>query len=825
MHHIEGEKLSRKCDPEQFNFETTDGITHHMTFIGQERLTTSVDFGINMPQNGYNIFALGPNETDKLGHTKRFLENKAKSDPTPPDICYVNNFEDAYKPDALILPAGKGCELEKKMDELLEDLIPSLNSTFETDEYQNRRQAVEEEQQQEQEHTFEDLQKKAQKENLSLVRTPTGFSFAPTKEGEVMKEDEIKQLSQEERNAIDEKTKEFQKELQKIIRQMPSRKRRVRENLRDLDREIATHALKELFEDIRERFSKLEEVQGFLDDVEENIANNARAILESQQQSQQQGLAQMMADGKTAQQQEQENSGEYLGSNSMLQRYRVNVLVDHSRTEGAPIIYEDNPNYNNLIGRVEYKSQMGALTTNFNMIKPGAFHKANGGYLILDARRVLLEPFAWESLKRVLKSGKLKIESLGESYRVISTVSLEPEPIDLNLKVVLLGERMLYYLLCDVDPEFGTLFKVEADFKDEIDRNDKNQGLYAQLLAGLIEKHNLKPFDKGAVARVIDHSSRLVADSEKLSAKTEEISDLLEESDYWSGKNGHDRVQHEDVQKAIDQQDYRSSRLRDRIQESINRDFIFIETEGKAIGQINGLSVSRVGHLSFGRPTKISARVRIGTGKIIDIEREVKMSGSIHSKGVLILKGFLGERYAEDRPLSLSASLVFEQSYSHIDGDSASSAELYVLLSAIGDIPIKQSISVTGSVNQHGKVQPIGGVNEKIEGFFDICKKRGLTGDQGVLIPEANEKNLMLKDEVIQAVEDKKFHIYSVSTIDEGMELLTDMEMGEKDEDGNFAENTINGQVIRALNRMTDVRKTFAALKDGNGSSETKKQQ
>lgn len=820
MHDIAVDKLSKKCNPDQFEFESTDEIKQHTTFIGQERLISAVDFGVHMPKEGYNIFALGPNETDKLSHIKWFIEHKAKNDPTPPDICYVNNFDDSYRPDVLLLPTGKGCELQKKMDELLDDLIPSLNSTFETEEYQNRRQAVEEEQQQEQEQTFEELQKKAQEQNLSLIRTPTGFSFAPTKEGEVMDEEEIQKISPGKREEIDEKTKEFQKELQKIIRKMPSRKRRVRESLKELDREIATHALKELFEDIRSRFSELKEVQDFLDDVEKDIADNARAILESQQQGQQQGLAPMTADGKGVQQQAQKSGGKYLSSNPLLQRYQINVLVDHSKTEGAPIFYEDNPNYNNLVGRVEYKSMMGGMTTNFNMIKPGAFHKANGGYLILDVRRVLLEPFAWESLKRVLKSGKLKIESLGESYRMINTVSLEPAPIDLDLKVVLLGERMLYYLLCKVDPEFNTLFKVEADFKDEINRNDQNHELYAQLLAGLIEKNNLKPFSREAVARIIEHSSRLVEDSEKLSAKTEEISDLLQESDYWCKKNEHTTVQAEDVQKAIDQQDYRSSRLRDNIQESIYRDTLFIDTEGEVVGQINGLSVSKVGHLMFGRPNRITARIQLGSGKIINIEREVEMSGSLHSKGVLILKGFLGERYAEERPLSLSASLVFEQSYSHIDGDSASSAELYALLSAIGDIPIKQSFSVTGSVNQHGKVQPIGGVNEKIEGFFDICKERGLTGQQGVLIPEANEKNLMLKDEVIQAVSDGKFHVYSVSTIDEGMEVLTGLEMGEKDEHGNYPESSVNGRVTRALNRMTDARKNFSALKNGDDSSE-----
>src|SRR5699024_4238383 len=375
-----------------------------------------------------------------------------------------------------------------------------------------------------------------------------------------------------------------------------------------------------------------------------------------------------------------------------------------------PVVYEENPNYKNLIGRIEYKSRMGALSTNFNLIKPGALHRANGGYLILNARQILLEPFAWEGLKRVLQSGELKIESFGESYRAISTVSLEPAPVNLNVKVILTGERMLYYLLCQHDPQFNKLFKVEAEFEDEIDRTDDNYQHYAQLLAGLIRKNELHPFDTSAVARVIEQGSRLISDNEKLSTQTNEITDLLRESDYWARQSGHDVVNVGDVEKAIDQQIYRSARLRDKIQESITRDTIFIDTEGEAIGQVNGLSVAQIGNIMFGRPNRITARVQLGKGEIIDIEREVEMSGSIHSKGVLILKGFLGERYARKRPLSMSASLVFEQSYSHIDGDSASSAELYTLLSAIGDLPLKQSFSVTGSVNQHGEVQPIGGV-------------------------------------------------------------------------------------------------------------------
>lgn len=810
MKKLKKEDLNLTCDIEQFNFKTTEEISERTTIIGQERLSSSMELGVDIPKDGYNIFALGPNETNKLSHIQHFLEQKAAGKDTPPDLCYTNNFKDRYKPRVLRVPAGRGPELKKMMDQLLEDLVPTLRSSFETEEYQNRKQALKNRIQQEQDQTFEDLQKKAQDKGLALVRTPAGFSFTPMKDGDLMDENDLNDLSEEEKERLETETKKLQQELQKIIRKMPSNKRKIRDEQKDLDKEIATHAIKELFSNIRAEFSDLDNVQTFLDQVEIDIVENVQKITNPQEQ-QGQGNPLLQLSGGGQQMQQQSDSSR----NPILDRYKVNVLVDHSKTEGAPVIYEDNPNYKNLIGRVEYQSKMGALTTNFNLIKPGAFHKANGGYLILDARQVILEPFSWEGLKRALKSGELKIESLGDSYSLISTVSLEPQPIDLDVKVVLLGERILYYLLCELDPDFKSQFKVEADFEDEIDRNDENHSLYAQLLAGLIEKNELAHFDKHAVGRIIEQSARLAGDSQKLSAKTEEIVDLLVESNHWAEKNGHNTVQLTDVEKAIEQKIYRSGRLKDKIQEAINRDYLFIDTEGNRTGQVNGLSVSMIGNSTFGRPNRITARVQLGKGEIIDIEREVEMSGPIHSKGVLILKGFLGERYAGNRPLSLSASIVFEQSYSNIDGDSASSAELYALLSAIGKIPIKQSFSVTGSVNQHGKIQPIGGVNEKIEGFFDICQERGLTGEQGVLIPRANEKNLMLRKDIMEAVHDEMFHIYSIETVDEGMELLTGLEMGEPDKDGQYSGDTINGKVMYQLNHLADKRREFATPENG----------
>ncbi|MCG2590620.1 Lon protease family protein [Rhodohalobacter sulfatireducens] len=814
MEKLNSNSLRKACDTKLFDFESTKEIEELITILGQERLTSALEFGTKMDQKGYNIFALGPNETDKQGYIREFLENESKNQDAPDDLCYVNNFDDRYKPSSMFLPNGRGKDLKKKMDKLIEDLPPTLTAAFESEEYENRRQALQDKVQDEQDKSLEDIKNKAREKGLALLRTPAGFSFAPLKEGgnqDLMSEEDVRNLSAEKREELEEKTKELQSELQELIRKMPATKRQMRKQKKQLDKEIATYAIKDLFEEIRDDFSDLDNVLDFLDNVETDVVENVQAIMSNQGGQQQNQLAQMMGGGQQMQ------MGGLSGgsSNPVLDRYRVNIIVDHSETDGAPVIYEDNPSYKNLIGRVEYKSKMGALTTNFNLIKAGALHKANGGYLILDARQVLLEPFAWEGLKRVLKSGNLKIESLGESYSMISTVSLEPDPIDVDVKIVLMGQRILYYLLCEYDPDFQKLFKVEADFEDEIDRSDENQVNFTKMIAGLAKENDLRSFNRDAVARIIEQSSRMVSDNEKLSTKTDEIQDLLMEADHWAKENKHDIVQYEDVEEAVEQKIYRSSRIRDKVHEVIDRNTIFIDTEGEAIGQVNGLSVAKIGNLMFGRPNRITAKVQIGKGEIINIEREVDMSGPIHSKGVLILKGFLGERYAKTSPLSMNASLVFEQSYSNIDGDSASAAELFALLSAIGDIPLKQSFSVTGSINQHGQIQPIGGVNEKIEGFFDICKKRGLTGDQGVLIPKANEKNLMLRTDILEAVENDKFHIYSIEHVDEGLKFLTGLDVGLEQEDGTFPEDTLNHKVTLNLKQLADKRKAFATPENG----------
>ena len=481
-------------------------------------------------------------------------------------------------------------------------------------------------------------------------------------------------------------------------------------------------------------------------------------------------------------------------------------MVDFSAKRSAPVIYEDHPNYSNLVGRIDHQAYMGSMVTDFTMIKPGALHKANGGYLLIDARKLLFQPYAWDTLKRTLQAGEIRIESLERALSLISATSLEPEPIPLNLKLILLGEPLIYYLLCAYDPEFHDLFKIAADFDESLARADNDHN-YARLLGTIARREKLRPLSQNAVARVIEHSARMAGDAEKLLTHLRSLTDLLAESDYWADNNGHEQITNSDVQQAIDHKIHRLDKLREKLYEHIDRGTVLIDLEGKVIGQLNGLSVLQLGEFSFGQPSRITATTRLGSGKMLDIERESKLGGAIHSKGVLILSSFIGSRYCRKSEFSVAASLVFEQSYGHIEGDSASLAELCTLLSSLAQIPLRQDLAVTGSVNQLGKVQPIGGVNEKIEGFFDVCAKKGLTGTQGVIIPATNIKHLMLRWDVVHAAQSGQFNIYAVSTVDEALELLSGMEAGVVNEQGVYQAASFNGQVEAQLLQFSTIRK------------------
>jgi len=806
-------KLYHYTDPSQFGFETTDEVEDLTEVIGQPRAVEAMEFGMAIEEKGYNIYAMGPPGIGKQSLMRQFFEERARDEPAPSDWCYVNNFEDDHKPNAIELPAGLGVELRDDVQELVEQFDTALSAAFESEEYQSRRQSIMEEFRESQQQAFQDLQRRAEEEDVRLIRTPAGLAVAPVRGDEVLSPDEIQELSEEEQGQLQQKVEEMQAELQEILRQVPSWQRDMRERLNELNREMANLAVGGLIDELREKYSDYPEVVDHLDAVQEDVVENAETFLPQgggQQQGGQQALQQMLQGG-----QGQAQAQQAMVQEALMRKYKVNVLVDKGDTDHAPVVYEDNPTYQNLIGRIEHMARMGALMTDFHLIKAGALHRANGGYLLLDARKVLTEPYAYEALKRAMDAGMLRIESLGRQLSVISTVSLEPEPIPLDVKVGLYGNRLIYYLLTQFDPDFANLFKVEADFHEEMKRDDKNQKLYAQLIATMVHEAELQPFDSDAVARVIERSARMVGDSEKLSTKGQDIGDLLREANHWAKRNGNDVVTATDVEKAINAQIYRADRLRERMQEAILRDTVLIDTEGEEIGQVNGLSIIPLGDFMFGRPTRITARTRMGKGEVVDIEREVELGGPIHSKGVLILSGFLNGRYVEEKPLSLSASLVFEQSYSQVEGDSASSAELYSLLSSLAEAPIKQSMAVTGSVNQRGQVQAIGGVNQKIEGFFDICEARGLTGDQGVLIPASNVKHLMLRQDVVEAVKKGRFHIYPVETVDQGIEILTGVPAGERDKQGNYPEGTINHIVERRLAELAEKRSSF-----GEGAEE-----
>jgi lon-related putative ATP-dependent protease len=796
---LETSELYQRCDPALFDFETTADVEELREVIGQPRAVEALRFGMGIGTDGYNIYAMGPSGTRKRELVQELFEKRAKSERVPNDWCYVNNFDQPAKPRAIGLPPGMGTEFRNDMEHATEELSTAMSAAFESEEYQTRQQSIAEEFQERQSEALEGLRERVEKDDLALIRTPGGFVFAPVHDGNVLSPEEIQQMSEERRRALERKVEDYEQDLQRIFRQIPPWQRERRERLNELDREMAEFAVGGIIDELKEKYAGFPDVLDYLQAVQKDVIENAQAFMPSEQQQQQlPGFLQMLAGGACAQDRQ-----------PILRRYRVNLVVDHGNDQGAPVIYEDNPSYQNLIGRVEHQAQMGALITDFNLIKGGALHEANGGYLLLDVQKVLTEPYAWEGLKRALQSKDLRIESLGQRLSLISTVSLEPEPIPLDVRVALVGDERLYYLLWQLDPDFRELFKVAADFAGEMDRTDESQRMYAQLIASLARQRDLRPLDRTGVARVIEQSARMVGDAAKLSTQVRSIADLLQEASYWAGEAGADVVSADHVQKAIDAQVFRVDRMRERMQEETLRETILISTEGAEVGQVNGLSVISLGNFWFGRPTRITAQVRLGVGQVVDIEREVELGGPIHSKGVLILSGFLGAHYAGETPLSLSASLVFEQSYGGVEGDSASSAELYTLLSAISEVPIKQSFAVTGSVNQHGHVQAIGGVNVKIEGFFDLCKARGLTGEQGVLIPSSNVKHLMLRQDVRDAVEAGEFRIYAVDTIDEGIEILTGIPAGEPDEGGSYPEGTVNYRVKARLAELAEKRRKY----------------
>lgn len=782
--------LRWRCDPECFDFETTEQLEDLSEFVGQTRALDAVRFGITIRREGYNLYVLGPPGVGKRTIVQSFLETKSAEEPKPDDWCYVNNFDNPHQPRALRLPAGRGPKLVQDLRSLFEDLQTAIPAALEMEEHRNRLQEVEAEVKERQSQAFQSLADRSAERGIQLIRTPAGFALAPLREGEVLTPEQYEKLTDEEREKIQAAVEDLQTELRDLVEKIPQWRNEVRRKTKELNQGATRQVVAQLLDHVRTSYTDLPEVLKFFDALETSVIQRADEFRA----------------------QDDEAAGP-LGALPLRRRladaYSANLIVEHSQTRGAPVVYLEHPSYVNLVGRVEHETQMGTLVTDFTLIKPGALHRANGGYLVVEAVRLLQQPFAWEALKRALYSQHVKIESLGENLSLVSTVSLEPEPIPLDVKVVLLGDRMLYYLLYQYDRDFGELFKVAADFEERTERSPENCRLYARLIATLVRREKHRHFDRTAVARVLERSARVAADSEKLTTHMRTVADLLREADYWAEQEGCGLVSVRHVQQTIEKQVYRAERLRQHVQEEIQRGTLLIDTSGRRVGQVNGLSVIDLGNFAFGRPSRITATARLGKGEVVDIEREVELGGAIHSKGVLILSAFLASRYAQRHPLSVSASLVFEQSYGMVEGDSASVAELCGLLSALADVPINQSLAVTGSVNQHGQVQPIGGVNEKIEGFFDVCRVRGLTGEQGVLIPASNVKHLMLREDVVAAAADGKFHVWPIETVDQALGLLTGLPAGEPDAEGRFPEGSVNQRVADRLWEMFQLRQKY----------------
>ncbi len=786
---LPAEDLYRTCDLSAVGFETTADLEPLGANIGQERAMEAIRFGVGMDHEGYNLYLMGSAGLGKHALIASTLEERRHAAAAPDDWCYVADFDDHHRPTALRLPPGRGRHLRSDMHQLVEDLLNAVPAAFQSETYTRRAEEIQQEFKDREEQAAGTIGHDAKERGIALIHTPNGYTLAPVVDGHILSSEEFAKLPEEEKERIGKVIEDLREELQKTLSQVPLWQREMRRRFKDLNREITETTVTTLMAELESNYADLPVVLDYLAAVKRDVIDNGQVFCEGDGQE---GKAPSPDDPPFV-------------------RYRVNLLVDNADLDGAPLVYEDNPSYLNLIGRVEHIARMGTLVTDFSLIKAGALHRANGGFLVLDALRLLTNPFAWDALKRVLRSREIRIDSLERLLSLASTTSLEPEAIPVDLKVVLVGERLLYYLLKAYDPDFGQLFKVAADFAEDMHRLPENETLYARLVASLQQSEKLLPLTRSAVELVIELAARRAQDAERLSIHLGGLSDLLQEADYLARRSGDETLRREHLESARKAQHHRLDQMRERLQEEILRGTLLIDTAGVQLGQVNGLSVIQLGDYAFGAPTRISATARIGNGEVVDIQREVDQGGPIHAKGVLILSSYLGRRYARFQPLCLSASLVFEQTYGTVEGDSASAAELCALLSAIGDIPLKQSLAITGSVNQHGEVQAIGSVNEKIEGFFDICTARGLTGDEGVIIPEANRKHLMLRADVIEAAAQGKFRIYSVRHVDQALELLSGQRAGLPDTSGEYPADSLNGQIQARLTEMLHTRQQLSS--------------
>lgn len=790
------EKMRHALDSSRIDCKSTDQLTPLKEIIGQDRAIKALEFGLNIQEEGFNIYASGMHGTGRTSAVRKYLDQVAAKKPRGNDWIYVNNFKNPYEPNAIKLPPGTGKTFRDELASFIEEARQLIPKVFESEDYATRRDAAIRTLEQQKGELISRLNAVAQEKGFLIQTSPQGLVIIPTRNGEPIPPEEFQAMPEDVQNEYQKRREELSTEMRNTFRQLRELDQKAQEGVERLNRDVALNALGHRVAALKDKYSKIDEIQEYLDSVQNDIIDNLNQFLPEAQPSQMQ--AQMQHP---------------LVQELIFRKYQVNVIVDNSGDDGAPVIFEQNPTYLNLIGKVEKEVEYGVVSTDFTMIRPGSIHKANGGYLVIMVEDLFRNPYSWDGLKTALKTGEVVTDEPGERMGFITAKGIKPEPIPLSLKVVLVGTPEIYRILYMGDPDFAELFKVKADFDVTMDRNDENVKRYSNFICTLCDQYNLRHLEAPAVAKIIEYSSRLAEDQQKLSTKFSDIADTIREANFYAGKNDAWYIGETEIQKAIDEKIYRSNLVQEKIREYINRGIILIESEGDRVGQVNGLSVIGLGDIEFGRPSRVTASIGVGKGGIIDIEREAAMGGPIHTKGVLILSGYLANKYAQDKPLSLAARLVFEQSYSGVDGDSASSTELYALLSALSRIPIKQSIAVTGSVNQNGEVQAIGGVNEKIEGFFEICRTLGLNGDQGVMIPASNVQNLMLKEEIIEAAESGKFRIYPVKTIDEGIEVLTGVKAGEKGPDGSFEEGSIN---YRVDNRLREMAERFREYREGS---------
>jgi len=780
------DSLKFRLDEKKLKCKTTENLTPLKEIIGQDRAVKALKFGLNIENNGFNIFVSGYTGTGRMTGVKNFVGELAKSKPTPFDWCYVNNFKNSYEPKAIKLPPGQGILFRESINNFINSIRILLPRAFSSKDYSEKKEAFTASIEKEKNTLLSELNKKANQGGFILKSTQVGLFILPTINGKPIDEKQFMNLGQDKKIEIQRRKTKINKDLNQTMNKIRDLDRRTSEDIKKLNHDVALYAIGKSVNDIKEKYKKILEITQYIEDVKDDILKNLNDFISVKSK----GASTPVL---------------FPWMNEVpFKKYEVNVIVDNSKLKGAPVIIEQNPTYQNLFGRIEKEAQFGVLSTDFTMIRSGSLHKANNGFIVIPVEELFRNIFSWDSLKMSLRDNKIVIEEAGERLGFISTKGLKPEPIPLNIKVILIGLPHHYNILYNMDDDFKKLFKIKADYDLSMDKTDANIKKYASFICTLCMKENLNHLKASAVARVIEYGLRLAEDKNKISTRFAFIADIIAEANFYSKLENKKYIDDNHIKKAIDEKYYRSNLIQEKIKEMINDGTILIDTEGSTIGQVNGLSILNLGDITFGRPSRVTASIGMGKTGIIDIERETKLGGPIHSKGVMILSGYLTEKYAADRLLNLSARIVFEQSYGGIDGDSASSAELYAMLSALSETPLNQRIAVTGSVNQKGEVQSIGGVNEKIEGFYEVCTEKGLNGKQGVVIPKSNVKNLMLKDEVIKAVKDKKFHIYAVKNVNEGIEILTGVKAGKNLPSGKFPKGTINYKVSKRIEEFTD---------------------